>query len=51
MHYESDDDTFVFLANLTKNFDVLGEIKDSQSFKLPQANVNHNQVYERGRKL
>lgn len=51
LHYESDDDSFILPNKVIRRSDVLGKIKETQIFRLPQVDVNENQFFDRGRKL
>ena len=50
-HYESSDSSFVLPNELIANVDMLGKKNESESFSLPQKNVNENKVFDRGKKF
>ena len=51
MHYEDNDDGFVFPNEMIESVDMLDKTKKNENFSLPQEDVNENQVYDRGKKF
>ena len=49
MHYESQEDYFVFPVELVENSNVFGETIENDTHSLPQEDVNENQVFYRGK--
>ena len=48
MYHETQDSYFVLLAEIVKDFIMIG--KTNQNFSFPQRNINENQVFDRGKK-
>ena len=51
MHYENQESYFVLPAEPIEIFYVLGEMKDNQSFSLPQRHISQNQVFDRDKRF